>query len=345
MHHEDHQPEDHQSGAPRPQLGVVLAPADLPVEPLEQVDAPGLDRLALPGSGAGRRPARRRSGSGGRGPSPGTSGRSSPGPREGPVQQPRRQRVLVDHLPQRLERGRRANGGRPVRHSYRIAPRAYTSAAGPTSFASPRRLLRGHVARRAQDRPGLRRGSLPLVASWPGRSRSPSACRRRPAARSPASGRGGRCPGAWAAVIARGQVARPVRPASRGGSGVPPSFVRQGAAGQYSRARNGCPSCSPTSYTWTMFGCCSRPTASASARNRDRRSAPTRGRRRAPSSGRPSGSATSAGPGRRPPCRRGRAPRGVRTRAAGSARPSRTARRGGRGRRSGSGRRTWRSVG
>ena len=29
------------------------------------------------------------------------------------------------------------NGGRPVRHSYRIAPSAYTSAAGPTRFVSP----------------------------------------------------------------------------------------------------------------------------------------------------------------------------------------------------------------
>ena len=28
-------------------------------------------------------------------------------------------------------------GGRPVRHSYRIAPSAYTSVAGPVSFDSP----------------------------------------------------------------------------------------------------------------------------------------------------------------------------------------------------------------
>jgi hypothetical protein len=30
------------------------------------------------------------------------------------------------------------NGGRPVRHSYSTAPRAYTSAAGPTCLLSPR---------------------------------------------------------------------------------------------------------------------------------------------------------------------------------------------------------------
>ena len=63
------------------------------------------------------------------------------------------------------------NGGRPVSSSYKIAPRAYTSVAGPIRRIAAG-LLRGHVARRPDDRVGPRQ-PVSAPRPWPARSRRP----------------------------------------------------------------------------------------------------------------------------------------------------------------------------
>ena len=73
------------------------------------------------------------------------------------------------------------NGGRPVRHSYRIAPRAYTSVAGGRGPCgrSPARGPCSPACRRSPRSGSASRGRWPatLSAAWRGRSRSPSAVR------------------------------------------------------------------------------------------------------------------------------------------------------------------------
>ncbi len=75
----------------------------------------------------------------------------------------------------------------------------------------------------------------------------------------------------WAACIAPASCSTS-RAACSGGKGEPASFLSRLPPGQNSSEKKGSPSWSPTSKTWTMFGCCKRATASASVRNRCRSS-------------------------------------------------------------------------
>ena len=168
---------------PRPAPSPAAPPppaADrrMPPHPLDRTlhapHRPRPDRLALPGSAAGRRPAPRR-------------WRSA-----APAPCCRHFRQIVSRsrgtlrLQLRTAAPARAlstcisvssavaalNGGRPVRHSYRIAPRAYTSAAGPTSSRLAAGLLRGHVRWACPSPPRLLRlAAVRRPAAWPGRSR------------------------------------------------------------------------------------------------------------------------------------------------------------------------------
>jgi hypothetical protein len=61
---------------------------------------------------------------------------------------------------------------------------------------------------------------------------------------------------------------RTSRAASLGCIGVPANFLSRPPPAQNSRLKNGLPSCSPISWTATMFGCCKRAMASASVRKR-----------------------------------------------------------------------------
>ena len=165
---------------------------------------------------------------------------------------------LVQDRPERVDVGRRADRG-----------------------GVPGRLLRGHVARGAEDRPGVRPAGVrvePLGQAEVGDLRR--AVGRR-AGRWPASGRGGRCP-AGGRPASPGPGSRPAAAASarrQRGAGEP-SAARLPPA-QYSREKNGRPSCSPTSWICTMLGCCSRADrlglgAEAGQRPRRRRAPPAR---------------------------------------------------------------------
>ena len=140
---------------------------------VEKIDRAGPDRLADPEASqvVGQRLGARRSG--GAAPFPGTSGRPSPGraatrgcKRRGATGSSERTCSSVSSTVAAW------NGGRPVSSSYRIAPRAYTSVAGPTCRGRAAPPVRGPCSwacprwrRCGSDCRSRRR------AAWPGRSR------------------------------------------------------------------------------------------------------------------------------------------------------------------------------
>jgi len=71
----------------------------------------------------------------------------------------------------------------------------------------------------------------------------------------------------WAAWTARASVSTRAA-ATAGRTGRPVRSWARLPPGTYSSTTYGWPACSPVSNTWTMFGCWSRATATASDRNR-----------------------------------------------------------------------------
>ena len=175
------------------------------------------------------------------------------------------------HLHDRVQRGRPLERrparqalvqDRPQRIDVRRRPDVRDLAAG---------LLRGHVARRAHDRAGRRQARfVQLLGQAEVRDLGRAVLRQQHVGRLQVAVNDpllvGRLHGPGQRLDQPRRLGRRQRRAIE--------FLVQAPPGQNSMEKNGMPSCSPTSWTWTMLGCCKRATASASMRKRARSSSP-----------------------------------------------------------------------
>ena len=173
--------------------------------PLRRRRRPGQDRLAAQPAlqVVGQRRGRRRSAA--PGPSPGTSGRSSPGRGRPPGSTARGRAGSCSSTCSSVSSGVAAAERRPAGEQL-VQDRPQAVDVGrrrqPLLAAG---LLRGHVRRRADDRPGLRQAGVALDPLGQPEVGDVRLCRRRRAGCWPASGRGAGC-------RAGGRGGRPGRP-------------------------------------------------------------------------------------------------------------------------------------